>query len=209
MQQLWATKCSWDDLIPQPLMQKWHNYHTQLSHLRSILMPRWTEFGSDTSHYELHGFADASSVAYAAVVYLKVISFSGSVTVSLLIAKAKVAPLKPLTIPRLKLSTAVLLARTMSFVRLTLDLSQISLLDGLNRPSSLAPPISVSMENVCRASCARRANATSRYHMASCSYSSKSRGFSIPRNSSVLVQRPLDVVAGPRMAQALVEPMAG
>ncbi|XP_018394546.1 PREDICTED: uncharacterized protein LOC108773284, partial [Cyphomyrmex costatus] len=125
MQQLWATKCSWDDPIPPPLMQKWHNYHTQLIQLRNISLPRWTAFGSDTSHCELHGFADASSVAYAAVIYLKVISLMGSVTVSLLIAKSKVAPLKPLTIPRLELCAAALLARTMSFARTTLELSTI------------------------------------------------------------------------------------
>ncbi|XP_018402192.1 PREDICTED: uncharacterized protein LOC108779302, partial [Cyphomyrmex costatus] len=125
MQQLWATKSTWDDPIPPPLMQKWHNYHTQLIKLRNISLPRWTAFGSDTSHCELHGFANASSVVYAAVIYLKVISLMGSVTVSLLIAKSKVAPLKPLTIPRLELCAAALLARTMSFARTTLELSTI------------------------------------------------------------------------------------
>ncbi|XP_018405974.1 PREDICTED: uncharacterized protein LOC108782254, partial [Cyphomyrmex costatus] len=104
---------------------KWYNYHTQLIKLRNISLPRWTAFGSDTSHCELHSFADASSVAYAAVVYLKVISLMGSVTVSLIIAKSKVAPLKPLTIPRLELCAAALLAQTMSFARTTLELSTI------------------------------------------------------------------------------------
>lgn len=77
----------------------------------------WTGFFSSTPSVELHGFADASTVAYAAVVYLKVVSSSGEVRITLLAAKSKVAPLKPLTIPRLELSAAVLLARLIDFVR--------------------------------------------------------------------------------------------
>ncbi|XP_018376010.1 PREDICTED: uncharacterized protein LOC108769488 [Trachymyrmex cornetzi] len=55
MQQLWATKCQWDDTIPSQLMQKWQHYYAQLPQLQNISLPRWTELGSDASHYELHG----------------------------------------------------------------------------------------------------------------------------------------------------------
>lgn len=64
---------------------------------------------------EIHGFADASSIAYAAAVYLKTTTETGDVTISLL--AAKVAPLRTLSIPRLELSVAVLLVKLMTFIR--------------------------------------------------------------------------------------------
>ncbi|XP_070169321.1 uncharacterized protein [Polyergus mexicanus] len=89
MQQLWRLKIDWDDV----------------------------GLGSDTNHAEIHGFADASTYAYAACVYLKTISSAGNITTTLLVGKSKVAPLKPLSIPRLELSAAVLLSRLVEFVR--------------------------------------------------------------------------------------------
>ncbi|XP_036148430.1 uncharacterized protein LOC118647496 [Monomorium pharaonis] len=75
---------------------------------------RWCGLGSDVESAEIHDFADAT--AYAAAVYLKVVS-SGHTTISLLVGKSKVAPLKPLSVPRLELSAALLLARLVNFVR--------------------------------------------------------------------------------------------
>lgn len=65
---------------------------------------------------DLHGFSDASNVAYAAVVYLKVVSASGRITISLMAGKSRVAPVTPLSVPRFELSTVVLLSRLMEFV---------------------------------------------------------------------------------------------
>lgn len=72
---------------------------------------------------ELHGFADASNHAYAAVVYLRISTPSRDVHVSLLTSKSKVAPIAPLTVPRLELSAALLLTQLVNFVKTTLDLS--------------------------------------------------------------------------------------
>ncbi|XP_029164171.1 uncharacterized protein LOC114935491 [Nylanderia fulva] len=79
----------------------------------------------DTKSIELHGFADASQVAYAAVVFLRVTTLSGHTTVSLLAGRSKVAPIKPLTIPRLELSAAVLLARLIEFIRKSLHFTKM------------------------------------------------------------------------------------
>ncbi|KMQ92413.1 pao retrotransposon peptidase superfamily [Lasius niger] len=60
---------------------------------------------------EIHGFTDASERAYAAVMYLRVIESTGSPSVSLVVARAKVALLKQVSLPRLELCAAVLLAK--------------------------------------------------------------------------------------------------
>ncbi|XP_076660401.1 uncharacterized protein LOC143363747 [Halictus rubicundus] len=117
MQQLWLKKCSWDAPLPSTFLDRWTIYNAELPALKSLAIPRWTHQTLDIASCELHGFADASTVAYAAVVYLRVVTSSGHIVVSLLAAKSKVAPVKPLTVPRLELSAALLLARLIVFVR--------------------------------------------------------------------------------------------
>ncbi|GFY01331.1 uncharacterized protein TNCV_5077971 [Trichonephila clavipes] len=58
----------------------------------------------------LHGFSDASEAAYACVVYA-VHRNRETTKVAMLGGKSKVAPLKPICIPRLELNGALLLAR--------------------------------------------------------------------------------------------------
>ena len=65
---------------------------------------------------ELHGFGDAIEKAYCAVVYF-VCRASTGVYVQLLTAKTRVAPLKALTIPRLELMSALMLAKLVDSVK--------------------------------------------------------------------------------------------
>ena len=67
-------------------------------------------FNIQSEIVELHGFADASKQAYAAVIYLPIIKNSQA-CVSPLVAKTRVAPLKTLSIPRLEFCAAHLLAK--------------------------------------------------------------------------------------------------
>ncbi|XP_070168812.1 uncharacterized protein [Polyergus mexicanus] len=117
MQQLWRLKSGWDDTISELHIVKWREIYSRLSYLNNLQIIRWIGRGSDTSHAEIHEFADASTHAYAACVFIKIISSSGQITTTLLVGKSKVAPLKSLSIPRLELSAALLLARLVEFVR--------------------------------------------------------------------------------------------
>lgn len=71
---------------------------------------------------EIHGFSDASEVAYAAVVYLRISDTFNRTHLSLVMSKSKVAPIKRLTIPRLELCGAQLLARLIHHIRQVLDI---------------------------------------------------------------------------------------
>lgn len=60
---------------------------------------------------EIHGFSDASQRAYGACIYVRSVSIGGHVTLRLLCSKSRVALLKTLTILRLELCGALLLAK--------------------------------------------------------------------------------------------------
>ncbi|XP_014219027.1 uncharacterized protein LOC106647236 [Copidosoma floridanum] len=72
--------------------------------------PIWTKCSPVDLIIEIHGFADASKRAYAAVLYLRPLT-TDMVFTSLEIYKTKVAPLKTLSIPRLELCGAHLLSK--------------------------------------------------------------------------------------------------
>lgn len=119
----------WDDVISPSVINRWETIYRNLAHLNGLQIPRWIG-RDDTVQCELHGFADASTVAYAAVVCIRVISSSNEITVRLLdslTAKSKVAPFKTMSVPRLELSAAVLLARLIEYIHDSLSLKSIKL----------------------------------------------------------------------------------
>ncbi|XP_015120540.1 uncharacterized protein LOC107043522 [Diachasma alloeum] len=120
LQQLWLEKKDWDDELSPHLVQKWAQFREELSQVEQLSIPRWLGCRKE-SQVEIHGFSDASLLAMSAVVYLKVTSADG-VSISLAIAKTKVAPLKKLTIPRLELNAAVILAKLTRYVIVQLNL---------------------------------------------------------------------------------------
>ena len=65
---------------------------------------------------QIHGFCNASQQAIAGAVYIRSLYTDTTVSTSLVIAKTKVAPLKTVTIPKLELSSAVLLSKLLSTV---------------------------------------------------------------------------------------------
>lgn len=116
MQELWLRRISWDDELPDDLLRQWQQYCVELNVLTNISLPRWTGQGRLDQSYELHGFADASSRAYAAVVYLRLLHPPAAPQVTLLASKTKVAPIKTQSIPKLELNAAFLLSRLLEVV---------------------------------------------------------------------------------------------
>ncbi|XP_050324432.1 uncharacterized protein LOC126755732 [Bactrocera neohumeralis] len=124
IQRLWSAGLSWDSPLPDDLCREWLKYRAQLPELNQIRIERWMGMipRIETS---FHGFCDASSHAYAAVIYAKTLHTDGSVRFTLLTARTRVAPLKATTIPRLELAAALLLAETFQNVRDSLGLVDV------------------------------------------------------------------------------------
>lgn len=115
LQRLWSAKLEWDEPVPNDFVKHWLKLLREFSFLSQIKIPRRVLCENPIT-IELHCFVDASQQAYAACVYLRSESVENSVVVNLLCAKARVAPIKTTTIPRLELCGALLGARLCSKV---------------------------------------------------------------------------------------------
>nr|CAI5827773.1 unnamed protein product [Callosobruchus analis] len=116
MQKLWMLKLGWDDQLPPHLSKEWHAYTSEL-HLLSNFKHERQVTAKQLSYHQILGFCDASTLGYAAAIYLRLSNGSGDVKVSLLLAKSKVAPLKTVSIPRLELLAAHLLAKLVKYTK--------------------------------------------------------------------------------------------
>lgn len=116
IQKLWVLGVSWDQTPPDEIVRAWNTHRTQLSQLSQLRIPRKLT-RQNVQSYELHGFADSSETAYGAVIYLRVTDADGQIYVFLVCSKARVAPLKRISLPRLELCAAVLLSDLYLFVR--------------------------------------------------------------------------------------------
>lgn len=124
-QHLWLYDLQWDDPLPACICDEWIELKETLHHIEAIRINRWIPHYDNT--LELHGFADASEAAYAAVIYARSKDESGNVYVNIVAAKTKVAPIQQISLPRLELLAAELLVDLMvkvmeSFSHLTVEL---------------------------------------------------------------------------------------
>lgn len=71
---------------------------------------------------QLHHFADASKEAYGTVSYLLQKNSSNKVHCAFVLGKARVAPLKPTSTPRMELTAATMAARMDKLLRAELQL---------------------------------------------------------------------------------------
>ena len=71
--------------------------------------------------FELHHFCDASTTGYGACSYLRMVSPTGGISVSLVASKARLAPIKVVTIPRLELAAAVIAVRLDNLIKSVLE----------------------------------------------------------------------------------------
>ena len=114
LQDLCRENCDWDDPIPDRLKSKWEQWCQELHILEHLKVRRCykpDDFG-ETVSAELHHFSDASQSGYGQCTYLRLMDNTKRVHCSLVMGKARVAPLKSVTIPRLELSAAVVSARS-------------------------------------------------------------------------------------------------
>ncbi|GFW22080.1 uncharacterized protein TNCV_1632121 [Trichonephila clavipes] len=126
LQRLWRSKLEWNDLLPAEEYREWQQFLVSLENINNIEIPRRI-LVAFPEVIEIHGFADASERCYGAAVYCKSKNLKSETLVRLITSKSRVAPIKSLTIPRLELCAAVLLAKLVKRVVAALQLETAEL----------------------------------------------------------------------------------
>nr|XP_029717218.1 uncharacterized protein LOC115260405 [Aedes albopictus] len=124
MRELWLLDVRWDDPLPESMIALWMEFRSKLQQLNGFQIPRWL-FVEGHVEIELHGFADASDLAYGACLYARSILDDGSAVMKLICSKSRILPKKEekkeVTTPRAELQAAVLLARLTSKLQKALE----------------------------------------------------------------------------------------
>ncbi|XP_071576252.1 uncharacterized protein [Temnothorax nylanderi] len=127
LQDLWQSGLDWDESVPQDAHTKWMQFKLQLPNIKELQIPRCVRGCADHQDIEIHGFCDASQRAYGACVYIRIKVGQDEYKSFLLCSKSRVAPLKAVTLARLELLAALLLAQLADKARASLNLSSIKI----------------------------------------------------------------------------------
>ena len=137
LQELCRDSINWDDPVPDHIHSRWEKWRSELPLLENIRIPRCVKpcnFGEPVTT-ELHSFSDASDLGLGQVTYLRLVNNANQVYVSLLMGKARVAPLKSISIPRRELTAAVISVNVASM--LSRDLNYFDLVKVFYTDSSV------------------------------------------------------------------------
>ena len=103
----------WDEELPKDTVERFLEWSVELPKLAAITKPR-SYFSGNFEHLELHMFGDSSQEIFSAVAFLRarVTTSSGpQKELAFVLGKARVAPMKFITVPNLELQAALLAAR--------------------------------------------------------------------------------------------------
>lgn len=116
LQELWSEKIGWDAPLSKELSLKWDKIQKDFREIQENRgrVPRYYFTTTYDGELHLHCFTDASTKAYAAVVYL-----SNGNELSFVMGKSRLVPIKKennITIPRLELLAVLIGSRLLKFV---------------------------------------------------------------------------------------------
>ena len=118
----------WDDPVPEAAETAWADWIQDMTSLQGIEIPRCYSPGGlhSATKIELHHFSDASAYWYGQCSYVRTVDDEGHGCSTLAISKCRVAPSKPITIPRLELMAAELSVKASVFLREELKIPDIT-----------------------------------------------------------------------------------
>ena len=111
LQELWMRGYRWDDQVQDEIANKIEGWFEHLRGLAEVKIPRCLRSSEPVKSKRIVTFVDASQQAYGAAVYMRCECHNAAITSRLIAAKSKVAPLTPMTVPRLELMGAILVLR--------------------------------------------------------------------------------------------------
>ena len=128
LQDIYRLQLDWDEQLPPAVVVRWEEWRSDLHNLESLTVPRCykpKDFG-EVKEVQLHHFSDASQIGYGQCSYVRMVDDRNQVHCSLVKVNARVAPVRPVTIPRLELTAAVLSVRIAKYVKRQLNYEDIT-----------------------------------------------------------------------------------
>ena len=109
---IWKLKeQQWDDPLPEDLSRRFDDWCSGLPLLQDFATIPRAYFSSPVKEIELHMFDDCSKEIFCAVGFLRAKCQGSNIAhLSFVVGKARVAPMNPITIPKLELQAALLAA---------------------------------------------------------------------------------------------------
>ena len=119
-QEMWRQGIEWDMQAPDDLSHSFHSWLKDLEDIKELSIPRkYSSVKFKENIQQLVVFCDASEMAYGAVVYVEIDD-----KFSFVVSRARVAPLKKVTLPRLELLACLIGARLLNEVKVALSLKE-------------------------------------------------------------------------------------
>lgn len=118
-------KIGWDELLEENENVQWTRWLDDLGKLKEVKVERCFKPKGFTQIQEiqLHLFSDASRQGYSAAAYFRVKNVDGRVHCSFVMGKARLIPIREISIPRLELTAAVISVKLSHVIRDELDLT--------------------------------------------------------------------------------------
>ncbi|GFX11702.1 integrase catalytic domain-containing protein [Trichonephila clavipes] len=121
LQNTWKLKLAWDSSLPEEIVKPFFKWWNEIKILSDVKIPRYFENNDST---QMHVFVDACKEAYATCIFFRSNTSQG-VKVALVRAKARVAPLKQVTISRLELMVCCIGERLAHSVQESLNITEM------------------------------------------------------------------------------------
>jgi len=126
IQKLHSQKKDWDTPLTKEDSNEWKELFRNLRQINTIIIQRFiSQYDEPTAAYSYHVFTDASKKAFACAVYLR-IQTKEKISVHLLYARARVAPITEMSIPRLEIMAALIGIRALQYVKEALPLPVVT-----------------------------------------------------------------------------------
>ncbi|XP_011884052.1 PREDICTED: uncharacterized protein LOC105571188 [Vollenhovia emeryi] len=127
LQDLWHSGIHWDESVSPEISERWKKLKSQFEDFNQLQIPRCVKFSAEPRSIQMHGFCDASQRAFGACVYIRTQIGHENFRCELLVSRSRVAPLKAVSLPRLELSAALLLAQLIDKIKDSFTLSSIQI----------------------------------------------------------------------------------
>jgi hypothetical protein len=121
LRERWRVKCTWDQPLLYAIRESWNQWSSNLVSPSQLRIPRCLRRPQKPILQEIHSFSDASEQGFVVCIHPYSVYEPDDIKIRFIIDKSRVAPLRQLSILRLKLQGALMASRLTDTIRTELN----------------------------------------------------------------------------------------